>query len=471
MEKTKELELPADVAKKFADELQKEDLTPKQRAAKLQELMKEHMPNANIIDEAARNADMQIGLFNITDEQLDKVLEKAAGNGAEAVKALADHAQRKHDMDAGSANAAAGEVLEKHIHKKEFQKKSHPIIADFVRGMAGAMHGKPFNAQEIYERESEVLGRESRTITEGTDADGGYQVPELWSTEIYIGLAQTSIARRHALVVEVEGHGSVKIPKITAGLTGRKLAELTDATVDKPTWAQLELDPQKVVAMTDVFSHEMFVKANPAIIPVLTKLAVIALGRKESEIMFVGADSGFDGILENTTNNVYLGNSSTSGMTAITDTTFDDMANLENALDEHYVPDEDVQHAMGINGSANYYFNKALANVLAKEKGNDNYHWKRVEEGKNRMIHGYNYHRVIDMPSAPSTNTAFAAFLNPSFYYLATHPGIYVDLLKEGTVNSVNMATAAGMALRFIEYIDGDLVDDNASAVLSTAAS
>jgi HK97 family phage major capsid protein len=289
--------------------------------------------------------------------------------------------------------------------------------------------------------------------------------PELWMTDVYEALAKTGVARRLSTLVEMERE-TLKLPKISTGLTAAIVGELTTATPQQGTFAQFTLTPQKLVVLTKAFSHELMVNADPAIVPLLTHLATIAFGRKEDEMMFVGSDASVTGWLEETGQEVDMATTED----AITDVDFDDFADLENAIDEQYMPDADVENSGGIGGEARYFFNKKVINVLSKLKGNDNYYWNDVAGKRPNTIHGHKYHRIIDMPSAPAAETAFACFGNPKYTYFGYRPGIFVDVLKEATIDSVDMASSAGMALRLIEYVDTKLIDNNAVAVLKTGA-
>lgn len=467
---TKKGQVTEEAMKKFVESLA--GLDPQERAVKLAEFASQNVdgvafdPN----NHQARGA-MMVNL-NLTDEQLDKMLEHSVRGASDAITAISNGAQLKYGMTSGDARRIGESIVETHIHKRARQTKENELSAKVFQQMLMASRGLNNTLSDEYKREAEYLGRDTyatRALTLGTDSSGGYLAPELWITQVYEALAKTGLARRLCTLVEMTTE-TLKLPKITGGLSAAIVGELSAATPQQGTFDQFTLTPKKLVVMTKAFSHELMVNANPAIIPILTHLATIAFGRKEDEMMFVGSDASVTGWLELTDNVTNLGGSSSSGSTAITDADFDDMADMEDALDEQYMPDEDVSNSGGVAGEARYFANKKLYNVLQKLKGNDNYYWGDVSQSRTRQIWGHPAHRVPDMPSAPAAGAAFAAFGNPKYTYFGYRPGIYVDLLKEATVDSVDMAASAGMALRLIEYVDTKVVDNDSVVVAKTAA-
>lgn len=457
-----------------------ENLDPAERALKLTEFATNSVEGITYDpDNLQKKATEAISLA-LTDKQFETLME---GGAQEAIKKVAETAQKNLGLNTSGAREVAERKVSTFIEKQYAEKQEHQLAVDVFKQINAMTrgHGQIEDLVDSHKREAEYLGRETiftdqlkregvetfvRAMTLGTDSSGGFLAPELWITSVYEALAKTGTARRLATLVSMTTE-ILRLPKITSGFTANIVAELVAATPEQPVFAQFTLAPQKIVVLTKAFSHELMVNADPAIIPLLTHLATIAFGRKEDEMMFVGSDGSVTGWLEETQNVVTM----SSGNTAITDIDFDDYADLEDALDEQYMPDEDVQNSGGITGDARYFHNKKAKNVLQKLKGNDNYFWGDVGSSRPKEIWGHATHRIIDMPSAPSVATAFASFGNPKYTYFGFYPGIWVDVLKEATIDSVDLAAKAGMALRLIEYVDTKLIDNNAIANLKTAAS
>ena len=62
-------------------------------------------------------------------------------------------------------------------------------------------------------------------------------------------------------------------------------------------------------------------------------------------------------------------------------------------------------------------------------------------------------------------------FGNLSYVWMGYRPGIRTDMLKEGIVGGVNLGTTGQYAMRWIEFVDFALVDDESLSYLKTAAS
>lgn len=448
-----------------------EGLPPAEANLKLQAFAKDKMgEGGKVKEDPHQEKAVEQATFQLSDEQLDRVLE---ANETNVKKAIEDVAARGDILGVKDGKSRAEQLVVSRIQRKEELIQENQLIANVFAEIAKASVNEPNKLDDTYKEEAEYLqmdtcatSDEKRAMTVGTDTSGGFLSPELWLTQVYESLAKTSLGRRFATMISMNTE-LLRLPKITTGLSANIVGELVAATPAQPVFAQFTLQPQKLVVLTKAFSHELMVNANPAIVPILVHLATIGFGRKEDEMVFVGSDASVTGLLENTNNVVTM----SSGNTAITATDFDDMADLPNALDEQYMPDADVENSGGIAGTARNFANKKLYNVLQKLKGNDNYFWGDVASSRPREIWGQPSHRVIDMPSAPAANTAFASFVNLSFVYFGHRPQIFIDLLKEATIDSVNLATSSGMALRMIEYVDTELIDDNAVANLKTAAS
>ncbi|HYH69009.1 MAG TPA: phage major capsid protein, partial [Urbifossiella sp.] len=142
----------------------------------------------------------------------------------------------------------------------------------------------------------------------------------------------------------------------------------------------------------------------------------------------------------------------------------------ENELDEQYTPDADTENSGGIAGAAHYWFNKNVYNALRKLKGDDQYHLDVQTMIRDKQIQGYKFKRIVDLPSAPAVSTRFGMFGNLGYVYMAHRNGIRTDMLKEGIVGGVNLGTTGQYAMRWIEFVDFALVDDEALSFLKTAA-
>lgn len=450
-----------------AIQLRLAEVAPEQRAAELIKIAEEmglkHTPN---------DKDPSIELSEAT---LQRLFSGSKEEAAKVVKEEAATAERKYDLNPGTALAAADSAVAKALRNRDLKRTEDLLIGKRFASIIRAQNGIDRKGDYGRYLEEEVnhvrkhYGVEHRAMSLSDDTTGGYLAPEVWETRVYQSLKKTNVARRYCTLIEMTGTEIKRFPKLTAGLTAYTRSEGVGATTSQITTAQFTLQPKSITVLTAPFSIELLETADPNLIELLTQQGVLSFGRKEDEALWVGSDSQFTGLMEQTTNNVILGGSSTSGKTAITNITFDDLFDLENELDEQYTPDADTENSGGLPGAANYWFNKNAYNALRKLKGDDQYYMDVSTMIRDREIQGYKFKRISDLPSAPATNTRFGVFGNLAYVWMGHRPGIRTDMLKEGMVGGVNLGTTGQYAMRWIEFVDFATVDDEALSIMKTA--
>lgn len=430
----------------------------------------------------------EMPIVQFSDEQLKRILD---GDKQKVIEEVTSSVEHRYGMSKSESKSRTEGAAESWRKKKANERRDYEEAAKVFRAIARSATGRarPGELQNAEEAQKEYLVktgrseiiRETRTndMTVGTGSEGGYLSPEVWETMVYDNLARVSLARRFAYWFPME-HNIKRLPKVTANVAAATTTELAAPSAGtRPTIAQATWTLKKVGILTTPFSIELFETADPDMLKLLTYLTTIEMMRKEDEVMFNTSDSGWTDLLDNTTNRVYLGNSSTSGKTDYSLTTFDDMNNLLYKLSEQYIPDEDVQGSgiVGM-GEAQFWVNQVLISTLLKLKGTTNqYIWGNVQDLQSgRKIFGKNVRRVLSLPSTTSTGTAFAAFGNLSYKWVGYRDGLLIDLLKEGTVldsggGSVSLATTSSYALRINQLMDIQTIDENAFSRLWTANS
>src|SRR5207248_8598928 len=118
------------------------------------------------------------------------------------------------------------------------------------------------------------------------------------------------------------------------------------------------------------------------------------------------------GLLQQSTNVVYLGGTSTSGKTTYTGITFDDLFNLSDELDEEYMGDNNTQGSGGISGAPSYWLSRHVINQLRKLRGDDQYFWDVRDLASTNKVGGFNVERVKDCTAPTTASQKFAVFGN-----------------------------------------------------------
>jgi len=450
---------PEDIAKRLTE------LPPEQRAAELVKVAKE----MGLKPETAAGEPH----IELSDDQFTRLFSGMKEEAAKVVKEAAGEAERKYNLNPSDAGYAAEGVVATALRRHALKRDEDKIIGKRFASMVKAMANMP-GAHDQYKRAVEEEGKhmqrhygvETRAMSLADDTAGGYLAPEVWETRVYESIKKHNLARKYCTLVEMTGTEVKKFPKLTTGLSAYTRTEGSAGTPSQVVTSQFSLAPKSLTVLSAPFSLELLEAADPNVIELLTKQAVIAFGIKEDEALFIGADSQFTGLMENSTNNVSMD----AGKTAITNINFDHLFDLENELEEHYTPDEDTENSGGIGGQAFYWFHRNAYNALRKLKGDDQYHMDIQTMIRDRKIQGYGFKRVPNLPSAPAAATRFGIFGNLSYVWMGHRPGIRTTMLQEGNVGGVNLATTGQYALRWIEFVDFALVDDESLSYLKTAA-
>lgn len=455
----KEEDLLKDLHKRMAEKSEKED-----RAKLAKAFMEEHYGVS--FEEKP--------MVQLSDDQVRMIVSGAADEAKRLTKEETDNITRKYGISHSEATGRIDEAVNNTLMKRQLFHDDCKMAAEVIKAIAYTATGRarPGMLHEAYEKENDYLrktGRESRAMSVTTDSTGGYLGGEIFETMLYENVARHSLARKYCTVLNMERE-ILRIPKLTATVTAEQTSEAGTITSSQPTFDQFVLNTKKINVLTKPFSVELFETADPALVPAMIEWATREIAKKEDSLVF---QTSAPGLLSHTTNNKYLGGASTSGSTAITDTTFDDIVDLVYELDPQYIPDEDIQGSgLFTSGAARFWVPQGLIPVLAKSKGNDQYHWANVQELKHdKMIHGFEVKRVPSMSSAPSADTRFAVFGDLGKMVCGVRPGFRIELQSQGTVDSVNLNETNSYAVRVTEFFDNDSIDDESFSILRTAAS
>jgi HK97 family phage major capsid protein len=106
------------------------------------------------------------------------------------------------------------------------------------------------DALMAYVRGEELSAEQRTTLNVGTDADGGFAVPEFW-TSLYEGLRQFGVVRGAATVVTTEMGGDLHVPKVSADATTPAIEPEQDPIADDgETFAEVVIGAYKYARIT-----------------------------------------------------------------------------------------------------------------------------------------------------------------------------------------------------------------------------
>ena len=249
-------------------------------------------------------------------------------------------------------------------------------------------------------------------LSEGTDADGGYLVPEDFERNIVTALEEENVVRSLAKVITTQHER--KIPIATGHSTAQWTAENAAYTESNPTFGQKQIDAFKLTDLCRV-SMELLQDSAFDIEDYLMKEFARAFGIAEEQAFCVGT-----GVNQPT--GIFTANGGEVGVTAASSTaiTADELISLVYSLKSPY------------RRNAKFLLNDATISAIRKLKDNNGaYLWQpSIQAGQPDRLLGY---EIYTSPYAPTVAAgalaiAFGDFKN---YWIGDRAGRTVQRLNE----------------------------------------
>ena len=249
-------------------------------------------------------------------------------------------------------------------------------------------------------------------LSEGTDADGGYLVPEDFERNIVTALEEENVIRSLAKVITTQHER--KIPVATGHSTAQWTAENDAYTESNPTFGQKQIDAFKLTDLCRV-SVELLQDSAFDIEDYLMKEFARAFGIAEEQAFCVGT-----GVNQPT--GIFTANGGQVGVTAASSTaiTADELISLVYSLKAPY------------RRNAKFLLNDATISIIRKLKDNNGaYLWQpSVQAGQPDRLLGYEIYTSPYVPTAAAgaLAIAFGDFKN---YWIGDRAGRTVQRLNE----------------------------------------
>ncbi len=249
-------------------------------------------------------------------------------------------------------------------------------------------------------------------LSEGTDADGGYLVPEDFERDIVTALEEENVIRSLAKVITTQHER--KIPVATGHSTAQWTAENDAYTESNPTFGQKQIDAFKLTDLCRV-SVELLQDSAFDIEDYLMKEFARAFGIAEEQAFCVGT-----GVNQPT--GIFTANGGQVGVTAASSTaiTADELISLVYSLKAPY------------RRNAKFLLNDATISIIRKLKDNNGaYLWQpSVQAGQPDRLLGYEIYTSPYVPTvaAGALAIAFGDFKN---YWIGDRAGRTVQRLNE----------------------------------------
>ena len=293
-----------------------------------------------------------------------------------------------------------------------------------------------------------LVGEEARTLTEGTDSEGGYLTETILERRLVEGLADNNIMRQISTVVNTTSDRNISVLD-TVGDAAWLAESGTYAPVDT-SFSQVSLGAYKASTLM-LISEELLQDSIFDLTSFVSQIFSRRLGELEEAAMVAGTGSG------QPTGAV---NGASAGHTLATINTFtaDDLLDLQYSLKRQYRR----------NGS--FMFNDASIKDIRKlQDANDHWIWQpSMRDGEPDRLLGNPIYSSYDM-AVPASDPSSKCGLFGDFrmaYYIADRGGTSFQRLNE-----LYAVSAGAVGFRAYRRVDGKVVLPEAMKLLVNAAS
>ena len=327
-----------------------------------------------------------------------------------------DAAYSKMERDLDSMTNEIRRMERRDAIEAELNKPVNTPITEAPEKAAALKPDKVGRASDAYREDFDrhLRGRAlvHNVLSEGTDADGGYLVPEDFERDIVAALEEENVIRSLAKVITTQHER--KIPIATGHSVAQWTAENAAYTESNPTFGQKQIDAFKLTDLARV-SVELLQDSAFDIEDYLMKEFARAFGIAEEEAFCVGAGA-------NQPTGIFTANGGTVGVTAAANNavTADELISLVYALKSPY------------RRNARFLMNDATISAIRKLKDqNGAYLWQpSVQAGQPDRLLGYEIYTSPYVPimAAGALTVAFGDFKN---YWIGDRAGRTVQRLNE----------------------------------------
>lgn len=355
----------------------------------------------------------------------------------------------KIEKDAPAKKAPAAPAI-----KSELEDMSKE--ARFIKGLSALVKGDSAQLSQINKINS-ALRTKAGYQNEGTNADGGYLLPDAdFERDVARLEEQYGAARQGGITVRRTAGNTLKVNKKGTGVTMYELSEAAVKTGTKMTFSQVEVTLRKFAAIA-IVTDELEEDAAVDIYNELTRDFAREKTRVEDTLVFTDATSG----IKEQTGCIVTSVGSAWNTTNVTGDTFLDAINS--------VPSE-------ISANGTFFMHRNAFNVVRKLKVNSEVNHYLVQPNPNGTptIHGRPVILTEVMPSGLGNNETFAIYTDLSIVSrLIEKRGLVLDVGREGTVHgsdgvAFNLFEQDAKALRAVSRMNHKLVWPGGVALIGT---
>ncbi len=381
---------------------------------------------------------------------------------------------------------ASSEAAKKAVSEKLTELESSKKFAAGYKGAASEMSAEAFAKLEkksqwasfikaVYHKDRQALGM-FKAMTEGTDSEGGFVVPEEFAAEVNRVVEDFGLVAKLARKFPMRSD-TMNVPRLSSSVSVYYPGEATAGTVSQPVFERVVLTAKTLVGLTP-FSNELLADANVSVIDLLVELFAEAIAGMLDEQGFAGTGSPFTGIMvDNDVTTYFIGNNETGGDTSFDDVTLDDTRALISSV-----------KPWSLQGAA-FYMNRTIWAFLQTLKGSTSGDYfisainpvvtgasltQGFPNANAGTLWGYPVYLSDKMPERTTddgASTPFIIFGNLKHLYVGQRQDIAVAISDSATVGGFDLFAQNMSAIRVITRHAVAVGLPKAFAILSTDAS
>lgn len=274
-----------------------------------------------------------------------------------------------------------------------------------------------------------------KALVEGTDALGGYMVPEELRAEVFRILPDFGVMRRLARVIPMSSD-TLKLNSLAARPYAYWVSEYGSKTTTSAEFGQVTLTPNDLVCLLPV-THQLIADANVNIVQFILELFAEAIAIAEDEAFFTGSGTGQPkGISTETITTVDAGNNGN----------MDDLIDLMHSVPARVRTSPRAAFVAG---------RSTISNLMKLKDTSGNYIWRdggRLQDGATRRLPATLLGYPVEEQNDIDPKTIY--FGDWSYYVIGDRQQVVVETTREGGDAWRRNATE----IKAVERVDGKTV-------------
>jgi HK97 family phage major capsid protein len=355
--------------------------------------------------------------------------------------------------------------LTKTANKFAIKGSAHEIGAENLAKLEGKEKTAKF-LSALYNKDANSIAM-FKSLTEGTNANGGFLVPEEFASEVNRVVEDYGLVAKLARKFPMNSD-TLNVPRLASSVTIYYAGEATAGTASQPVFENVQLLAKTAIGLTPM-SNELLADANVSVVDLLTELFAEAIAGDLDLQGLVGTGT-FTGILADTGVTVVQPSAGNSTFTlcSTVDNMRDLIANVKpwSLQGAGYIMHRTIWALLQKSkaSTSGEYFGSAVNPMLT----GTNQGFPTAQAG---TLWGYPVYLSDKMPSTTAISTKYVIFGNLKHLYVGMRQEMAVSISSEGVIGGVSLFETNQSAVRVITRHAVAVGLPTAFAVLKTSAS